>query len=85
MFVEDRLAGSVGKQRLGQRLLQYRATEAAREVDDDLPVGRASPGPAIAGLMCVMQRSELVTVPSFSPQLVAGSIRSAKAAVSVLA
>ncbi len=30
-----------------------------------------------------MQRSELVTVPSFSPQVRAGSIRSAKAVLSV--
>jgi hypothetical protein len=84
MLVEDRLGTGVGKQLRGQRLAEP-GPEPAREVDDDSQSGRASPGLATAGVRCVMQRSELVTVPSFSPQPVAGSSRSAKAAVSVLA
>ena len=37
MLVEDRFAARVGKEFLGQRLFKA-GTQAAREVDDDLPV-----------------------------------------------
>ena len=46
---------------------------------------RVSPGAGMAARTRVMRRSEFVTVPSFSPQVVAGSSRSAYAAVSVWA
>ena len=39
--------------------------------------GRASPGTGRNGLWRDMRRSELVTVPSFSPQAAAGSSTSA--------
>ena len=45
---------------------------------------RASPGGVMAGLTRVMRRSELVTVPSFSPHELAGSNTSAYWQVSVL-
>ena len=45
---------------------------------------RASAGGLMAGLTRVMRRSELVTVPSFSPQVLAGSNTSAYSAVSIL-
>ncbi len=46
---------------------------------------RAAPGAGIAGRTRLMRRSLLVTVPLFSPQVEAGSSRSAKAAVAVVA
>ena len=46
---------------------------------------RASPGGGTAARTREMRRSELVTVPSFSAQLVAGSNTSANSAVSVSA
>ena len=46
---------------------------------------RASPGATTAGRTRLIRRSLLVTVPSFSPQVVAGSSRSAKAQVAVVA
>ncbi len=45
--------------------------------------GRASPGGGHTARWREMQRSELVTVPSFSPQAAAGSTMSAKHVVSV--
>ena len=45
--------------------------------------GRASPGGARKARCREIQRSELVTVPSFSPQAAAGSTTSAKHVVSV--
>ncbi|EXI73707.1 MAG: hypothetical protein AW07_02393 [Candidatus Accumulibacter sp. SK-11] len=45
---------------------------------------RACPGAATAARTRLIRRSLLVTVPSFSPQLLAGSSRSAKSAVAVL-
>ena len=47
------------------------------DVADDPPVGRASPGSGRKGLWREMRRSELVTVPSFSPHAAAGSSTSA--------
>ena len=46
---------------------------------------RASPGAGTAGRTRLMRRSLLVTVPSFSPQVVAGSSRSAKSQVAAVA
>ena len=45
---------------------------------------RVLPGAGTAGRTRLMRRSLLVTVPSFSPQVVAGSSRSAKAQVAVV-
>ncbi|MDT4836249.1 hypothetical protein FQZ97_699370 [compost metagenome] len=54
----------------------------ATPIDQSL---RAWPGAGTAGRTREMRRSLLVTVPSFSPQVVAGSSRSAKAQVAVVA
>ena len=46
---------------------------------------RAAPAGGMAGRTRLMRRSLLVTVPSFSPQVVAGSSQSAYFAVAVVA
>ena len=63
---------------VGKQALRLAPAEPPREVDRDL-ASPAAPRPArgTAARTREMRRSELVTVPSFSPQLAAGSSTSA--------
>ena len=74
MFVPDFLGGGVGKHPRGKLSFAEAGAQTPGEVHHDRPIVA---GAGTAGRTRLMARSELVTVPSFSPQVLAGRRRSA--------
>ena len=77
------LGEDLGRRPVGERSLEAHAAWPPRQTIHQS--GRASPGAGRKRRWREMRRSELVTVPSFSPQAAAGSLTCAWRAVSVSA
>ena len=83
LYSSNSASGPVKSNRLGCPGRRWRSSRRAKS-QTMAQSGRASPGAGTARRTWLMRRSELVTVPSFSPQLAAGSSRSAWRQVSVV-